>query len=131
MLLSPPGSASALRSRLNSASDRGDTRCDKRRERRMGSCRNGSILSPVVRRPRVRRSAALIGFAMSLVLASTSLSRSQAPGDKGASDSEWEQCLKAATRACVLRQAARVAESIEDPRLRGESLASVAKAQLE
>jgi tetratricopeptide (TPR) repeat protein len=102
----------------------------------MQSCLNRSTLSTAARWPQAR-SAVLIGIALVLALGSAGQSRSQAPSGKATFDGEWERCLKAATRACVLRHAARVAESIEDPRSRVEtarsramSLASVADAQL-
>src|SRR5262249_31581616 len=44
-------------------------------------------------------------------------------------DDEWAQCLRAATRVCVLRHSARVAEAIDDTRLRAQNLCLIAEAQ--
>src|SRR5262245_51218895 len=103
----------------------------------MQSCLNRSTVSAAVRLHQ-KRSALLIGLALVLALGATGPSRSQTPGDKGVSDGEWVQCLKAVTQACVLRYAAAVADSIEDPRPRArldtvssrvERLGLVAEAQ--
>src|SRR5262249_36259158 len=83
------------------------------------------------------RTAIATSIALILACGCVDPSRAQAPVHEGTSDDEWTHCLRAATRACVLRHATRVAESIEDPRSpvetarwRAESLASVADAQL-
>jgi tetratricopeptide (TPR) repeat protein len=105
----------------------------------MQSSLNGSTVSAAARLPQ-KRSAVLIGIALVLALGAAGPSRSQAPGERGASGGEWAQCLKTATRACVLRYAATVADSIEDSRpqarldtvsSRVEYLGLVAEAQFE
>src|SRR5262245_52912753 len=89
----------------------------------------------------IARITAVLGIVSVLGLGFAGQLRSQTPADdKWVFDDAWGQCLQAATRACVLRYAARVAESIEDPRpdsrlsnvsSRVEHLASVAEAQFE
>jgi tetratricopeptide (TPR) repeat protein len=46
-----------------------------------------------------------------------------------ASDAGWNDCLKAPTRACVLRQAAAVALTINDPYSAADDLSRIAEAQ--
>jgi len=75
--------------------------------------------------------AAVMGIALILALGSAGQTRSQTPSDKGVLDGDWASCLEGPTRACVLRYAARVAETIDDPRSRLGSLRLVAKAQYE
>src|SRR5262249_11198515 len=105
--------------------------------RRMKPCLNRSTLGAAARSPRVR-SAVLVCIALVLALGSAGPSSAQAPSGKAVFDEEWALCLEAATRACVVRYAAAVADSIEDPRPRSrlstvdsrvESLASIAEAQ--
>ncbi|WP_316204460.1 hypothetical protein [Bradyrhizobium sp. SZCCHNS3051] len=47
-----------------------------------------------------------------------------------ASDASWDECLIAPRRACVLREAAEVARTIDDPHLSAHKLGEIAKAQL-
>src|SRR5262245_9593480 len=77
---------------------------------------------------RIVRIAGITSVALVLALG-TVPSRSQIPDNNWTFDGEWEQCFQAATRMCVLRYAARVADSIEDPHPRVERLASIAEAQ--
>ncbi|KRR16418.1 hypothetical protein CQ14_16210 [Bradyrhizobium lablabi] len=42
---------------------------------------------------------------------------------------DWNECLKAPTRACVLREAAEVARTIGDPRLAANALGRIAEVQ--
>jgi tetratricopeptide (TPR) repeat protein len=47
-----------------------------------------------------------------------------------ASDASWDECLIAPRRACILREAAKVAGTIDDPDLSAHKLGEIAKAQL-
>jgi len=57
------------------------------------------------------------------------LCRATAQPAAGASDTDWIECLKAPTQACVLRQAVEVARTIGNPRLAAADLSRIAEAQ--
>jgi tetratricopeptide (TPR) repeat protein len=67
---------------------------------------------------------------ISLILLGLSGSATAQPA-ADASGAGWNECLKAPTRACVLRQAAEVARNISDPHSATDNLSRIAEAQFE